>query len=223
MTELAVELRSAALRWPMHDARLVRLVAGGRCPSAILQGVAARVFESAERFTGDLALLIEAAPNSSLRSHLLENLIEETGQRVVPGQGLELDPARVHLEWARSFARACGLDEDALRERISRLPRPAIRGFDETFAQEGWLGAAAYLLAQEANSPRTLEPMLRGLESLGFEPAALAFFRNHIEADARHGGGAFALLAREVDSDATRDRVLRCTARGALDWWTFHN
>lgn len=223
MSSLAEELKSAALRWPIHEARLVRLVESGRCPRRLLQSLAAGLFRSADDFTGDLARLIEAAPPCALRTHLLENLIEESGLQVVPGRGLRFDAEQVHVGWARRFAHACGLPDEALRERTAAMRPPTTRGFNDVFEREGWLGAAAYLLAQEANTPRTLEPMLRGLEAAGFDAWSLMLFSAHIEADERHGGSAFALLAGEVEAGAPRELVMRCVERGARDWWEFHN
>ncbi len=223
MSDFAGEMRAAALRWPMHEARLVRLVESGRCPRSLLQKMAARLFQLARRFTGDLAHLAELAPGADLKLFLIGNLLEESGTRIVPGQGLRLDADAVHLNWARAFARACGLDDGALEERIARAPAIDYGWFDRALERRDWLGGTGYLLAQEFNTPRTLAPMLRGLSGMGFGAEDLTFFSVHIVDDEQHGGDGLALLAREATSAGTRAEVLAGIEHGAYDWWQAHN
>ena len=223
MTDIAGELTAAALHWPMQDARLVRLVASGRCPKSLLKKLAARMCAYARLFTGDLAQLAHLATSPRIKLFLVENLLEESGARMVPGEGLHFDAQAVHLNWARSFALACGLDHKALQEGIASGPAIDHGWFGRRLQEGDWLGGTAYLLAQEFNTPRTLAPMLRGLSAMGFHPGDLTFFTAHIMSDDPHGHAGMALLAQEITSTGARDRVLSGIERGAFDWWQAHN
>jgi len=221
--DLAGELRAAAFRWPMEEARLVRLVGSGRAPRSLLRAMSVRIFIIATRLTGYLARLAVMTDDARVRLHLINNLLEESGIETAAGNGLVADGSKLHLNWARTFALACGIGERELWREAARGSFGSPPWVEAAMGEGDWIGATSFLMAEEMNAPRTLEPMMQGLLAAGFEPPSLIFFANHLEDDTRHGEEALRLLGELAAAPASRERVLRGLREGADAWWRMHN
>jgi len=198
------------------DSRFYRLVAGGRCPRALMLRYAQATYGSAQQFCVILSLLLDQAPDSGARLALLENLMEEEGIEIRPGRGLVVRPARRHPELALRFLRACGGEAD---EGAATPFGPAV----ELLRDGRWTEAVAFVLVGQelkfADSSRKLFDLLRGF---GLAEHDLAFFAVHGVADLEHGRQAVGLVLDHARSRDEQDRCIAAAAAGARHWFELH-
>jgi hypothetical protein len=213
------QLEEAAACMPMPQARLVRILAGGRTPLPLLRRFSLGVLAGAHHFPAQLIRLYRAADSPDAKLHLLENLMEEEGV-VLDGRNLRQDEAGRHSRWAKRFCDALDVPAEA-QQTAQAGARDA--AFNEYLADGDWLCAMAYLLIGcESNLPRTYLPILQGLRRQGLDPGALVFFSAHIAADTQHGRTAMD-LAERLTPVAHQVRVLDAARRGAERWWVLFN
>ena len=216
----AERLIGAASRFPVGESRLLKLLHSGRAPRSMIRRIATETLTGAARFPGQLAALALVADDARARLHLLDNLFEESGVRIVAGRGLVTAVESCHVSWAARFARAAGLDAPAVAA-ASSAPAPD-SDFDCALDAGDWLGGLTYVSALEFNTPRTFAPMLEGLRASGFREADLVFFTRHLVADDRHGRDSLALCATLAVERGEQAGALRYAERAAERWWQSH-
>lgn len=212
-------LRRAVDIAPAGEPRLCRLLARPDCPPRVLQRFARGVLAGAQAFPGLLAALIEHAPDAAAQAVLMRNLLAEEGIYIVPGRGLVCQAELRHVEWARSFARACGCDDDAADAGFAFDSR-MLAGLDR---HDGWLAAVAFfLLGQEGSFARVCPALERALRQRGLPPESLAFFERHAEQDVAHGDEALQLLITRAHTQAQQRICLDAAQRGAEHWFALY-
>jgi pyrroloquinoline-quinone synthase len=117
----------------------------------------------------------------------------------------ELDPAGSHPQLWRQFAASLGVSGESL-DRVRPLPGIAalLDTFDEMVSQGTMMQAVASFYVYEAQVPEISTQKISGLRRFYHitEPAALAYFGVHEEADVRHRAAWRAWLASQDSSDS---------------------
>lgn len=198
------------------ESRLCRLLANPRSPSRLLRTFATNIHSGATQFPGLLAALIARAPDQTARAVLIDNLLEEHGVRIVPGEGLVAVPGQCHSEWSAHFLRACGGDPRDVERADTMLEGARI----EAMLLGGyWLEAVAYLLiGQETMFGRACSELVEVLRRRGLDDADIVFFSRHAIADQKHGEDALALVTSRATSAERQTAVIEAAAAGARHW-----
>jgi pyrroloquinoline-quinone synthase len=211
-------LLAAVEAYRCEDTRFFRLVAGGRCPPAVLLRYARSTFVSAGLFCATVAELIDKAPDGAARLVLLENLLEEEGIYLRPDKGLVARPERRHPALALRFLRACGGDESDVAD-ASHATGPG----RAMLAQGRWLEAVSFLLVgQELKFGTASQLILAALRGYGFAERDLAFFAVHGQADCQHGREALDLVLDRAHSPAEQQACIKAADDGARHWFDMH-
>lgn len=215
-TTLERRLLNAVEAWPFERSRFYRLLRSGRCPDALVRSYAVSTYHAARDFCGKLASLAAAAPDSTARAMLLDNLLEEEGIALVPGRGLVARPERGHVELALRFVRASGID---LIPEPPQRPDPVARLLEE----DRWLEAAAFLLVGQERPFAGVCVLLHDtLQLYGYRPRDLAFFAVHRTADEEHGRIALETVVRLATGLGLEEVAVAAAAAGARQWADRH-
>src|SRR5579859_2466592 len=194
----------------------------GKLTRESLQLYARQYYKHVEAFPKHLRVLAARA-DASLKPVVMENLAEEE------------NPARPHPKLWRDFAGALGVSEEEMASSAS-LPgtQHVVEKFREICAERSVAEAVAALYAYESQVPEIATTKIDGLKKFyGItEPAGLAYFEVHEEADKEHraawrnwleanaGGDDAAILASTNEAldalwgalSAVHNRSAACTA-----------
>ena len=178
---------------------------GGLAPWQ-LWGYASQHYRLVCFFTAYLEAIAKRTPDQEIR-RLVQEILEEEYMRP---QQFE----RSHPALYRRFMRAVGF-RDGEWDRVAALP--ATRAFIEIHLDmtlRSWLETlGAVGPGHEWAIPQMFPWLVQGIErSLKLDPAALEYFRLHIELDVKHGQVLERCLVRWTKSEADRDEI----RRGAL-------
>ena len=175
----------------------------GKLSRGALQLYAAQYYRHVEAFPKHLRVLV-ARTEGQLRETVMQNLAEEE------------DPAGSHPQLWREFAAAVGVGEDDIT-CCPALPgtQNVVATFREICGDRPVAEAVAALYAYEAQVPEIASTKIDGLRKFyGVdEPAALAYFEIHEEADKAHREAWRAWLTEHTDNN--NDEVV-ATANEAL-------
>ena len=175
----------------------------GKLSRGALQLYAAQYYRHVEAFPKHLRVLV-ARTEGQLRETVMQNLAEEE------------DPAGSHPKLWREFAAAVGVGEDDIT-CCPALPgtQNVVATFREICGDRPVAEAVAALYAYEAQVPEIASTKIDGLRKFyGVdEPAALAYFEIHEEADKAHREAWRAWLTEHTDNN--NDEVV-ATANEAL-------
>ena len=164
----------------------------GTLPKESLQRYAEQYYQHVRAFPENLRVLAGRA-GGHLGNIVQDNLDEE------------LDPSAPHPVLWRQFAEAVGVSESALNE-AHPLPGVAVLldAYDELASQGSMAQAVAAFYVYEAQVPETAAQKKSGLQKFYnvTDPAALAYFEVHQEADVRHRSAWRNWLAEQNDADA---------------------
>lgn len=209
-------LQAAVGTVDLGESRMARLLANPRSPQRLLRMFAGNVHSGATQFPGLLAALIAHAPDHVARAVLIDNLLEEHGVRIVPGEGLVAVPGQCHSEWSANFLRACGGDPQDMEYTDTLLEAARI----EAMLSGGcWLEAVAYLLiGQETTFGRACPELVQVLRRRGLNDADIVFFSRHAIADQQHGEDALTLVTTRATSAERQMAVIEAAAAGARHW-----
>jgi pyrroloquinoline quinone (PQQ) biosynthesis protein C len=212
-------LLAALEAWPFEETRFHRLLAGGRCPDAVLRRYARAAYAGAKLFCATLADLADKAPDAAARLVLLENLMGEEGVFLRPDAGLVVRPERRHPALALRFLEACGaqVGEDDFE-------RPhAIGPGRQMLAQGRWLEAVSFLLVgQELKFSHASACLFDLLRRRGMSGRDLAFFAVHVEADCGHGRQALDLVLDRARTAGEQRSCVAAAGDGARHWFEMH-
>ncbi len=176
----------------------------GKLSRGALQLYAAQYYRHVEAFPKHLRVLV-ARTEGQLRDTVMQNLAEEE------------DPAGSHPQLWREFAAAVGVGEDDIT-CCPALPgtQNVVATFREICGDRPVAEAVAALYAYEAQVPEIASTKIDGLRKFyGVdEPAALAYFEVHEEADKAHREAWRAWLTEHTDNN-NNDEVV-ATANEAL-------
>ncbi len=176
----------------------------GKLSRGALQLYAAQYYRHVEAFPKHLRVLV-ARTEGQLRDTVMQNLAEEE------------DPAGSHPKLWREFAAAVGVGEDDIT-CCPALPgtQNVVATFREICGDRPVAEAVAALYAYEAQVPEIASTKIDGLRKFyGVdEPAALAYFEIHEEADKAHREAWRAWLTEHTDNN-NNDEVV-ATANEAL-------
>ncbi len=176
----------------------------GKLSRGALQLYAAQYYRHVEAFPKHLRVLV-ARTEGQLRETVMQNLAEEE------------DPAGSHPKLWREFAAAVGVGEDDIT-CCPALPgtQNVVATFREICGDRPVAEAVAALYAYEAQVPEIASTKIDGLRKFyGVdEPAALAYFEIHEEADKAHREAWRAWLTEHTDNN-NNDEVV-ATANEAL-------
>jgi len=212
-------LLAAIEAYPFEATRFHRLLAGGRCPDAMLLRYALATHAGAELFCASLAALADKAPDAAARHVLIENLMEEEGIFLRPDVGLVVRPESRHTALALRFLTACG--GDGAENDGDRLH--AIGRGRQMLAQGRWLEAVSFLLiGQELKFSHVSHCLLDLLRKRGMSARDLAFFAVHIEADCEHGRQALDLVLDRARTAQEQRRCVEAAGEGARHWFEMH-
>jgi len=174
-----------------------------------LAAYAAIYYPHVAAFPDHLRVLADGAADPAVAAELRDNLAEELG---VPAP---------HPDLWLDFAAGLGLD----RDRVAAAPaHPAADAIVDAFGRLARVSTAAgiaALYAYESQQPDVARRKAEGLRAFYEvdDPAMLAYFTVHAEADVRHRAGERDALARCLDAGASADEIL-AAASGALDaYW----
>jgi pyrroloquinoline-quinone synthase len=175
----------------------------GTLPREALQRYAEQYYQHVLAFPENLRQLAGRA-GGHLGVLIQENLDEE------------LDPVAPHPMLWRQFAEAVGVDNAALNQ-AHPLPGIAVLldAYDEVASQGSPAQAVAAFYVYEAQVPETASQKKAGLQKFYniTEPAALAYFEVHQEADVRYRSAWRAWLAEQNEDDAF---AVLCAAERSL-------
>ena len=209
-------LQAAVETVGVGESRLCRLLANPRSPPRLLRRFAANIHNGATQFPGLLAALIACAPDHTARAVLMDNLLEEHGFRIVPGEGLVGVRCQCHTEWSAQFLRACGGDPRDVERTDAVL---ACTRIEAMLLAGHWLEAVAYLLiGQEATFGRACSELVAALRRRGLKDADIVFFSRHAVADQKHGEDALTLVTSRATSPERQLSVIEAAAAGARHW-----
>src|SRR4029077_4014970 len=176
----------------------------GKLSRESLQLDAVQYYCHVEAFPQHLRVLAARA-DESLKPVVLENLAEEE------------NPDRPHAKLWRDFAGAAGVSEEEVTSSDS-LPgtKHAVDKFREICAERSVAEAVAALYAYEAQVPEIATTKIDGLKKFyGIaEPAGLAYFKVHEEADKQHRAAWRGWL--ETNANGNKAEILKSTNE-ALD------
>jgi len=148
----------------------------GKLTRESLQLYAQQYYKHVEAFPQHLRVLAARA-DESLKPVVMENLAEEE------------NPARPHPRLWRDFAAALGMSEEEMTSSDS-LPgtKHVVEKFREICGERSVAEAVAALYAYEAQVPEIATTKIEGLKKFYriTEPAGLAYFEVHEEADKEH-------------------------------------
>jgi len=160
-------------------------------------------------FPGYLEAALDSARDPVVRAEIEENLAEERG---VP---------KAHDELWLDFAAGLGLESSAVE---SAEPTEGTAAVVESFRRltaGPTAGALAALYAYESQQPevaRRKADDLAALYGVG-DPAALAYFEVHAEADVRHRAGERAALGRCLAEGASGEQALEAAGEALDAYW----
>lgn len=214
-------LLTEAAQRPVSEARLIQWVHSGHCPRRVLRGMAASILAGAAQFPPRLSALYQIATDPGVRLHILSNLLEECG--IVPDaqHTLVACPEQRHVNWAITFAHACGLTEGQITACVTR-PSAVYPAVDQAIAAGDWQYAWAYLACLEFNVSRSYPFLIAGLLKSGFTAADIVFLSNHVTADAEHGQAGMMLVAQVSTGEEARARALQAVQSAARHWWELY-
>ena len=176
----------------------------GRLTRESLQLYARQYYKHVEAFPAHLRVLAARA-DESLKPVVMENLAEEE------------NPARPHPKLWRNFAAALGVSEEEVTASDS-LPgtKHVVEKFREICGGRSVAEAVAALYAYEAQVPEIATTKIDGLKKFyGItEPAGLAYFEVHEEADKEHRAAWREWL--ETNANGEEAEILKSTNE-ALD------
>ena len=176
----------------------------GKLTRESLRLYARQYYKHVEAFPEHLRVLAARA-DESLKPVVLENLAEEE------------NPARPHSKLWRDFAGALGVSEEEVTSSDS-LPgtKHVVEKFREICAGRGVAEAVAALYAYESQVPEIATTKIDGLKKFyGItEPAGLAYFEVHEEADKEHRASWRGWL--ETNANGDEAEILQSTNE-ALD------
>ncbi|HET9950110.1 MAG TPA: CADD family putative folate metabolism protein [Longimicrobiales bacterium] len=160
-------------------------------------------------FPGYLEAALAHAEDPAVRAELRDNLADELGNPA-PHDALWLD-----------FAAAMGADPEQVRGAPAHPAARAIVSTFEDLARASLATGVAALYAYESQQPGVSRTKLEGLRACYgvSDPAALAYFEVHEEADVRHRQGERDALAACLEA-GVRPEVVHAAAGRALDaYW----
>ena len=176
----------------------------GKLTRESLQLYARQYYKHVEAFPAHLRVLAARA-DESLKPVVMENLAEEE------------NPARPHPKLWRNFAAALGVSEEEVTASDS-LPgtKHVVEKFREICGGRSVAEAVAALYAYEAQVPEIATTKIDGLKKFyGItEPAGLAYFEVHEEADKEHRAAWREWL--ETNANGEEAEILKSTNE-ALD------
>ncbi|MET0014865.1 MAG: iron-containing redox enzyme family protein [Sedimenticola sp.] len=214
------ELIRAASSRPMHQCKLIRILASGRAPRSLLQGYAKQLYAGAFQFPLQLIKLLRITPSETAKFRLMENIMEESGAVMDINHGLRIFEQNRHTSWAERFVVATGMSRSDCDEAVNNY---RLEGFERRIDEGDWLPAMAYLLVGiEGNIPQTYETVVDGLLKSGFDREEIIFFSGHIVADAEHGEIGVNMIDEMTPSDKRQD-VLDAVTEAADHWWNLHH
>jgi pyrroloquinoline-quinone synthase len=164
----------------------------GTLPKEALQRYAAQYYQHVLAFPENLRQLA-GRTGGHLGSLIQDNLDEE------------LDPVLPHPALWRQFAQAVGVDSNQLAKAH---PLPGVcmllDAYDEIASQGTMAQAVAAFYVYEAQVPETAAQKKDGLAKFYniTDPAAIAYFTVHEEADVRHRSAWRGWLAEQSDEDS---------------------
>jgi len=203
-TELLARLDAAIAEKNLLKHPFYRNWQAGKLSRGALQLYAAQYYRHVEAFPKHLRVLV-ARTEGQLRETVMQNLAEEE------------DPAGSHPKLWREFAAAVGVGEDDIT-CCPALPgtQNVVATFREICGDRPVAEAVAALYAYEAQVPEIASTKIDGLRKFyGVdEPAALAYFEIHEEADKAHREAWRAWLTEHTDNN-NNDEVV-ATANEAL-------
>jgi pyrroloquinoline quinone (PQQ) biosynthesis protein C len=215
---LAEALLGAVKPYRFEDTRFHAILAKGPAPPRILARFACGTYALATQFVGMLATMVATAPDPHARLLLLENLLEEEGIVLKPSRGLAVRPAARHVNLARRFVAACGVNPDTVE--LERWPAQAMNRARTLIAQDRWVEATAYLLiGNELKAGEACPAIVELLIAQGFAERDVAFFEVHIEADQSHGQEAVAMVCDAATDRKTQEAAIRAAGDGARAWF----
>jgi pyrroloquinoline-quinone synthase len=176
----------------------------GKLTRESLQLYARQYYKHVEAFPKHLRVLAARA-DESLKPVVMENLAEEE------------NPARPHPKLWRDFAGALGVSEGEMASSAS-LPgtQHVVEKFREICAERSVAEAVAALYAYESQVPEIATTKIDGLKKFyGItEPAGLAYFEVHEEADKEHRAAWRNWLEANAGGD---DAAILASTNEALD------
>ncbi|HLZ13917.1 MAG TPA: CADD family putative folate metabolism protein [Candidatus Acidoferrum sp.] len=176
----------------------------GKLTRESLQLYARQYYKHVEAFPKHLRVLAARA-DASLKPVVMENLAEEE------------NPARPHPKLWRDFAGALGVSEEEMASSAS-LPgtQHVVEKFREICAERSVAEAVAALYAYESQVPEIATTKIDGLKKFyGItEPAGLAYFEVHEEADKEHRAAWRNWLEANAGGD---DAAILASTNEALD------
>ncbi|HMI52881.1 MAG TPA: CADD family putative folate metabolism protein [Candidatus Saccharimonadales bacterium] len=179
----------------------------GKLSREALQLYAAQYYKHVEAFPKHLKVLA-ARTDGALRDLILENLAEEE------------NPARPHPKLWRDFAAAVGVGEDDITACPALPGTKAVVGkFREICGERSMTEAVAALYAYEAQVPEIASTKIAGLKKFyGVDqPAGLAYFTIHEEADKEHRAAWRGWL--EENASGNEEQILASTREALNALW----
>src|SRR5215831_7428911 len=175
----------------------------GTLPKESLQRYAEQYYKHVQAFPENLRQLA-GRTGGHLGNMIQDNLDEE------------LDPSAPHPALWRQFAQAVGVERAALNE-AQALPGVAVLldAYDEVASQGSIAQAVASFYVYEAQVPETAAQKKSGLKKFYniSDPAAVAYFTVHEEADVRHRAAWRSWLAEQNEEDSF---AVLCAAERSL-------
>lgn len=160
-------------------------------------------------FPGHLETAAAGASDPEIRAELESNLAEE------------LSEPKAHPELWLDFAEGLGLERREVEEAAAPAEtRAAVASFARLTAG-GTAGALAALYAYESQQPEVSQRKAEGLRDFYDidDPAALAYFEVHAEADVRHRDGERRALERALAGGAGAGEVLAAASEALDAYW----
>ena len=179
----------------------------GKLSREALQLYAAQYYKHVDAFPKHLKVLA-ARTDGALRDLVMENLAEEE------------NPARPHPKLWRDFAAAVGVGEDDITSCPALPGTKAVVGkFREICGERSMTEAVAALYAYEAQVPEIATTKIEGLKKFyGVDqPAGLAYFTVHEEADKEHRAAWRRWL--EENASGNEEQILASTKEALNALW----
>lgn len=136
----------------------------------------------------------------------------------------EMNPDDPHVEMLLRFAEAMGADREALKASKPLPTTQAMLDWAYIITRHRSLieSIAGKQIGMESQPPTLYQDIVPALrEKYGCTDHQLAFFPEHVEADAEHGARAYAMVEKYAKSEEQRQRAILAAREGAEKRWFY--